>query len=135
MSMSSVSVGKTKGETYAFSWSMPAPNGGSDLDGTVLHSVPLGEEGNTDPVQQASEPVQLQDPYSSYDSPYEPARRFPAPSLRLLGVVAWSAVAGAGVVGAMMKFGAVLGMQVGEIGGLWLALGAAIWLVPPKVLK
>jgi len=133
--MSSMTARKTKGETYAFNWSMPAFGGGSDSEGTVLHSVPLVEEGNQEPVNAASEPVQMQDAYSGYDSPYEPARRFPAPSLRLLGVVAWSAVAGAGVVGAAMKFGAVLGMQVGEIGGLWLALGAAIWLVPPKLLR
>jgi hypothetical protein len=133
--MSSMSVRKTKGDTYAFSWSMPAPNDGTNSEGTVLHSVPLVEEGNSESIQEASQPVQMEDAYSSYASPYEPTKGFRVPSLRILGIVAWSAVAGSGVVGAAMKFGSAFGMQVAEISGLWLAIGATIWLVPPKLLR
>jgi hypothetical protein len=133
--MSNVSISKTKGEAYVFNWSMPAPDGGSDTGGTVLHSVPMAEEGNQEHVQEGSEPVQSQDAYSNYASPFESTRRLEVPSLRLLGIIAWSAVAGSGMMAVAMKFGSAAGMQVAEIGGLWLAVGAAIWLVPGKLLK
>jgi hypothetical protein len=133
--MSGVTASKTKGETYAFSWSMPAPDVGSGSEGTVLRSVPMEEEGNPGPAQDGSEPVQLQDANSSYASPFEPTKMLGVPSLRLLGIIAWSAVAGAGMMTVALKLGSAAGMQVGEIGGLWLAVGAAIWLVPAKLLK
>jgi len=133
--MSSVSVSKTKGETYAFSWSMPAPDAGDGSEGTVLRSVPMAEEGNPGPVQNGSETVQPEDANSGYASPFESTKMLGIPSLRLIGIIAWSAVAGAGMITVALKFGSAAGMQVGEIGGLWLAVGAAIWLVPAKLLK
>jgi hypothetical protein len=133
--MSNVSVSKTKGEAYAFSWSMPALNGGSNPEGTVLHSVPMAEDGNPELVQEGSEQAQSQDPSTGYASPCESTRVLGLPSLRLLGTIAWSAVAGAGMFAVAIKFGSEAGMQFVEIGGLWLAVGAAIWLVPGKLLK
>jgi len=126
---------KTNAETYAFSWSLPAGGEGSDTEGMVLHSVPLVDETGSGPAQEANDTVQLEEAPPTYASPYEPARRFRAPGLRLVGVLAWSAIAGTGLAGAVMKFGVAFGMQVGEIAGLWLALGAAIWLVPPKLIR
>ena len=133
MGMSVSTVRKMKVDSYAFSWSLPAGGEGSESAGTVLHSIPLADESNPDSAQATSEAVQLEGG-TVYASPYEASSRFEAPSPRFMGVLAWSAIAGSGLVGAVMKFGGAFGVQAGEIGGLWVALAAAIWLVPPKLI-
>ena len=125
---------KMNAETYAFSWSLPAGGEGPDYEGTVLHSVPLAEEASPAPAEEATEPAEAVQTYPVFAPPHEPARKFSVPSLRVLGVLGWSAVAGAGMMG-VTKSGAMLGAQALEIAGIWAALGAAIWFLPQLLTK
>lgn len=51
-------------------------------------------------------------------------------SVRNLGVIGWSAVAGSGAIVAATEAGPSIAMRLGTIGGLWLAVSAAIMFLP-----
>jgi hypothetical protein len=55
-------------------------------------------------------------------------------SIRSLGVIGWSAVAGSGAIVAATEAGPSIAMRLGTIGGLWLAVSAAILLLP-KIIR
>jgi hypothetical protein len=55
-------------------------------------------------------------------------------SIRNLGILGWSVVAGSGAIVAATEAGPSIAMRLGTIGGLWLAVSAAILVLPSKVL-
>jgi hypothetical protein len=54
-------------------------------------------------------------------------------SIRNLGVIGWSAVAGSGAIVAVTEAGPSIAMRLGTIGGLWLAVSAAILFLPKMI--
>ena len=55
------------------------------------------------------------------------------PSVRSMGVIGWSAIAGSGAIIALTDASPSIATQLGSIGGLWLGIAAAIWFLPKVV--
>ena len=55
------------------------------------------------------------------------------PSVRSIGVIGWSAVAGSGAIIALTDASPSVATQLGSIGGLWLGVTAAIWFLPKAI--
>ena len=119
----------TEERGYSYSWSSPTN------DPSPASSSPEGSmeaRGGQDPAGGAG----LQPQRTAVGALQGIAGRFlggGVPSLRSVGVIGWSAIAGSGAMVALADAGPSVGTQLGSIGGLWLGVTAAIWFMP-KIL-
>jgi hypothetical protein len=51
-----------------------------------------------------------------------------------MALLAWTAIAGAGAITAYLEASPSMTMQMGALGGVWLAVSAAVWFLPSKLV-
>jgi hypothetical protein len=54
--------------------------------------------------------------------------------LQTIALIAWTAIAGAGAITAYLEASPSMTMQMGALGGVWLAVSAAVWLLPSRLV-
>jgi len=138
--MATQSGRKPKSEAFAYSWFMPAP--GSEGQKQTQQAGPMPEP-YPDPerldqpleiasaVQTRAKNAHSRPPNQSSGSSLLSVTNFRQP--RFLGILGWSGVAGIGLAEVLIKAGPFPGIQVGALGGVWLAISALIWFLPSKL--
>jgi hypothetical protein len=122
---------KTKEKAFSYSWSSPAPDPSPPI---------LKQADATGVASDGADPAgmsEVQSPGSSLGFLQSILGRVFGEgllSVRNIGVIGWSAVAGSGAALAIMEAGPSIAMRLGSIGGLWLAVSAVILFLPSKVL-
>ena len=136
---------KPEPESYTYSWFLPAP--GSEYSEPPSKVDDLPDRAEPEVPSEANETPTLYKAARGLNgllqgnSPREPKSAYSvrptkinASKLRFGGIVVWSALAGAGLVASLMEGSSLLGIQIGAIAGVWIAVSAAIWLLPSKLM-
>jgi hypothetical protein len=121
---------KTKEKAFSYSWSSPAPNPSQTTP--TMPEGPNELQGGPDQAG-VTEALPLESILGVIQGVSGRIFGGGLPSIRKVGVIGWSAVAGSGAILAMVDAGPSVATQLGSIGGLWLGISAAIWFLPKIV--
>jgi hypothetical protein len=124
--MSAQSKQKANEERFIYSWYLPV-QGGED-------PAPAEQAGAVETEEQyvESPPVTKQ---SAHKLSLGAGFNLSSPHLKLLGLAAWSVIAGGGLIALLITHSPVPVNNVLAICGVWAALSALIWFVPGRLVK
>ena len=132
--MSSPQGRKAKSESYAYSWFLPAPGSNGSLLTIQVPPRELEESGkpaNSEfKAQEARTEQWRHSGKIAHPAPQSKLQGLDVAKLRVAGVAGWSALAGTGAVLLSTRGGAFPGFQLGVLGGVWIAVSAAVWFLP-----
>jgi len=132
--MSSPQGRKAKSESYAYSWFLPAEGHKgleivSQMPPSELEADTTGPENTQVAAMQARTNEWRHSGATRHQSSHK-SLTLGSATLRLVGIVGWSTIAGTGAALLATRSGPFPGLQLGVLGGVWLGVSAAIWLVP-----
>ena len=127
-----------KSRPYEYSWALPAP--GTPWNGVAPEGSPGHETDPGHPATETGGSERVETPEAGSRIPGHPSSSpgIGHPStfeLKLLGLVGWSATVCVGISYLVSRGGPFPGLQVGEIGGVWVVLSAVLWFLPGRLAR
>jgi len=133
--MSSPQGRKPKPESYEYSWFLPADGHKSSavvsqLDPSELEAKAEGSKNPEIAAMQARTEQWRRSGEHRSASNRAGSKIIDLTKVRLMGTVAWSAIAGSGAVLLVARAAQFPSAQLAILAGVWLGLSAAIWFIP-----